>query len=96
MEEERRLPEEDTITVLQGTQGSYPNFIFRIPESELEDFFSQLTNINDNESLRSMVELYGIRRTDPRIWTTLDQLHEYRDREEEKPWLLDINRYSNL
>tara|TARA_R110002110_G_scaffold167482_1_gene368464 strand:+ start:8183 stop:10444 length:2262 start_codon:yes stop_codon:yes gene_type:complete len=95
-EDSRRLPEQDSITVLSGSQGSYPNFIFLIPENDVAGFISELTGINDSSSMKTLVDHYGIRRTDPRIWSTLDSLHSYRTLEEGKPQYLDMNRYDNL
>lgn len=95
-ESSRRAPERDTVTIVNGSIGSYPNFIFVIPETEQSDFITELTSIENQQDLRTLVESYGVRRTDPRIWPTLDKLHQFRNENENKPQFLDMNRYNNL
>ena len=91
LEENRRSPDEDTTTYTQGTLGSYPNFFFRVPLNQVEQFVIDLRSIVSAEDLSAVVESYGVRRTDLRFWEVLDDLHKLREQD-----LLDINRYLNL
>jgi len=95
-EEDRRVPLEDTTTLVLRPIGSYPNFFFSVSDSDVEKFVSDLRSIENQESFNAFVETYGIRRTDTRIWPALDDIHAYRRLEGDNSALLDMNRYSNF
>lgn len=95
-EEDRRVPLEDTMTLVPRPIGSYPNFFFSVNDSDVEKFVSDLRSIENQESFNRFVKIYGIRRTDARIWSTLDDIHAYRRLKSTNSALLDMNRYSNL
>ena len=95
-EEDRRVPTEDTSTLVLGTLGSYPNFFFSVSESKIGTFVESMRSINSKTAMNTFVEQYGVRRTDPRIWTTLDAIHEWRREHIGNKALLDISRYENL
>ncbi len=95
-EEDRRVPLEDTTTLVLRPIGSYPNFFFSVNDGEVEKFVSDMRSIDNQESLNVFVETYGIRRTDARIWTVLDDIHAYRRLKDSNSALLDMNRYLNL
>ena len=95
-EDERRLPSEDTTTFTFGTVGSYPNFFFKIKLAEVEQFVIDLRSVVNAETMTSLVDRYGVRRTDNVIWETLDDLHSWRFQQSGRRDLLDMNRYSNL
>ena len=95
-EENRRVPAEDTTTYTSGTMGSYPNYFFRVPLNQVERFVIDLRSIVDAASFASVVESYGVGRTDPGFWNVLDDLHDWREQETGRRDLLDINRYHNL
>jgi hypothetical protein len=44
-EEDRRLPEEDTLTVTRGFVGAYPNMFFQLTARELPGFANALQNL---------------------------------------------------
>ena len=96
-EESRFLPEEDTLTLLEGTQGSYPNFSFDVRLSELSDFIAALSAVKEQEALHAVADRWGVRRTHPQFWEIMADLR--RSNEQAKPveaGLLDLNRYQNL
>lgn len=95
-EEDRRIPDEDMLMLVDGAIGSYPNFIFWVERSELDKFTSQANKITDPVTMDRWVERYGVRRTDRRIWLILDKLHHYRGRMGGGEGLLDVSRYDNL
>lgn len=95
-EEDRRIPAEDTTTLTFGSLGSYPNFFFKVSIDEVEQFVIDLRSVVDQRSMTAVVEQYGIRRTDHRIWESLDDLHALRKTETGRSDLLDMNRYLNL
>jgi hypothetical protein len=96
-EDERRLPADDTLTVVRGHFGSYPNFFFEAPAAELDAFASALLAVASEADLERFVERYGIRRTDPRFWETADFLREdLRRANPREAGVYDLGRYGNL
>jgi hypothetical protein len=96
-EDERRLPADDTVTVVRGHFGSYPNFFFEAPASEIEALASALLAVASEADLERFVERYGIRRTDPRFWETADFLREdLRRANPAEAGVYDLGRYGNL
>lgn len=96
-EDERRLPAEDRLTLIRGPFGSYPNFLFEVPEAELEAFVGALSGLSDPASLTALADRWGVRRSSPRFWATLDWLHaEERRLDPSGAGLYDLNRYKNL
>lgn len=96
--EDRRLrPKNDTLTVLPGIVGSYPNFIFNVKQAELADFISALTSMTDAKQIHSVADRYGIRRTHPDFWFYFNDMHSYlQETNPIEAGLLDMNRYQNL
>ncbi len=66
-EDDRRIPEEDMMILLNGILGSYPNFIFWVERNKLRNFADETKKITDQASMAQWVGVYGIRRTDRRI-----------------------------
>lgn len=95
-EDDRRIPEEDTMMLVDGTIGSYPNFIFWVERKKLDNFTSEAGKITNSVSMVRWVGRYGVRRTDHRIWLVLDKLHHYRSRMGGGEGLIDVSRYGNL
>ncbi len=95
-EDNRRKPEEDTMMLVGGAIGSYPNFIFWVDRKDLEKFTREANNITGQVSMERWIGRYGVRRTDRRIWSVLDNLHHYRRRVGGDEGLLDVSRYDNL
>ncbi len=96
-EDERRLFEQDRLTLVRGPFGSYPNFVFEVPESEVEAFVENVGGLSDEASLSALVDRWGVRRSSPRFWSTVDWLHaEARRHDPVQAGLYDLNRYGNL
>jgi hypothetical protein len=96
-EEERRVPADDTVTVVRGHLGSYPNFFFAVGIEEVEAFAEALRSLTSEADLDTFVSRYGIRRTDPRFWPTADWLREdLRRRNPLEAGVYDLGRYGNL
>jgi hypothetical protein len=82
--------------LVDGTIGSYPNFIFWVERKKLDNFTSEAGKITNSVSMVRWVGRYGVRRTDHRIWLVLDKLHHYRSRMGGGEGLIDVSRYGNL
>ena len=96
--EDRRLrPERDSVTIIPGIVGSYPNFIFNIEQDELPDFVTSLVTMQHKEGLHHLADRYGIRRTHPEFWFYFHDMHHYlQETQPLEAGLLDMNRYENL
>lgn len=93
----RRLPEQDSVTVIPGLIGSYPNFFFNIKADELSEFIEILRNAKTQPQKQVLYSRFGIRRTNPKIWTLLDWFHEKQKQDLGIYFgLFDLNRYKNL
>lgn len=96
-EELRRLPAEDTVTVVRGQVGSYPNFFFEVAHERAGEFVDELRAAGTAADLERFVARYGIRRSDPRFWATSDWLREdLRRRQPGEAGIYDLARYENL
>jgi hypothetical protein len=93
----RLVPADDTLTVVRGQQGSYPNFFFVVNASELTAFVDRLLAAKSDADFERVVEHYGVRRTDPRFWETSDWLRDdLRKRDPIRAGIYDLDRYLNL
>ena len=96
-EKDRRIPQDDTLTVVRGPFGSHPNFFFDVDASELDAFVSSLQALEDDGDRNALVARWGVRRTDRRFWSTTDWLHaELRRRSPTEAGILDLGRYQDL
>jgi len=96
-EDKRLVPADDTLSILPGYFGSYPNFAFEVPESEIEAFHGSLTAVTDAAGLEAMAARWGIRRASPRFWEFFDRAHaDFRKRQPTEFGIFDLNRYENL
>ena len=95
-ERARRLPEEDTLTVVPGFVGSYPNFFYDVDLAHLPDFVSRALNLGGEEDAKQLVEIYGIRRTHPNFWGYSDFFNrQHRLSNPVTAGLFDLGRYEN-
>ena len=93
-EEERRLPQEDTLTVARGFIGAYPNYFFQVNEGELAGFVEAVQALDSEEDFRTLLERYGVRRNASWFWRLSDKLHaRYRQQDPIEYGVLDYNRY---
>ena len=95
-ESARLVPAEDTLSILPGHVGSYPNFAFVVEAAELPAFVAEVRALGAGTGFSSLVARYGLRRTDARFWETLDWLDaDRRRREPTTAGLYDIGRYED-
>jgi hypothetical protein len=95
-EERRRLPDEDTLSVLSGFVGSYPNAFFLVDAADLPAFVTAVRGLASEADYRKVLARYGIRRMDPRFWAHSDALLDaYRRDVPREAALFDYNRFEN-
>jgi hypothetical protein len=96
-EEERRIPEQDTLTVVRGHFGSYPNFFFETDAAGIRAFVDELAAVHTEADLTGFVDRHGIRRTSARFWETSDWLRaDLARRDPTRAGIYDLDRYQNL
>jgi hypothetical protein len=93
----QRQPAQDTLTVISGFLGSYPNQFFVVPQVLLSDFISQLKQTNAAPAAERFYQQFAIRRTNPALWEHYDWFNQkYRQLQPVTAGVLDLNRYENL
>ena len=96
MELQEDIPGNAKVSILEGAYTSYPNFMFRIDEDEVEQFASTLVDADTQEKFTAVVERWGIRRSSPDFWPVLNSVTAYVKRTNpRKAGTFDINRYKN-
>jgi hypothetical protein len=74
-EKKERKPDEDTLDVIPGFIGTYPNVFMVVDESELTAFVDSISNLQTEEDYAALLDNYGIRRTNPEFWSNSDTFH---------------------
>ncbi|MDH5570998.1 MAG: fatty acid cis/trans isomerase, partial [Gammaproteobacteria bacterium] len=86
----------DSLTVLKGIEGAYPNFFFTVDINEIEYFADEYLKISDRVDYEKFVARFGVRRTNPEFWQVSDEFQNYYARKEPlASGILDLNRYNN-
>lgn len=94
--EDRRDRSQDTLTVVKGLTGSYPNFFFVIFKEDVDEFVTRFEAIRNRDDYERFVGLYGVRRTDTEFWATSDWFHaRLATNEPLRGGIFDLNRYRN-
>ncbi|MGE0482595.1 MAG: fatty acid cis/trans isomerase [Gammaproteobacteria bacterium] len=95
-EADRRRPAEDTVTVVDGVLGAYPNAFFELSAEELPAFAAAVASLGDEDDYRALRDRYGVERTSARFWPLSDSVHaEQRARLPLEAGILDYNRLEN-
>ena len=95
-EERRRLPDEDTVTLVHGFIGAYPNAFYLVTAEQLPEFVDAVRGLASEEDYAALAARYAIRRTDDRFWSHSDALHAaYRSWAPIEAALFDYNRFEN-
>ncbi len=86
----------DALTVVNGLEGTYPNFFFEVDLEEVDLFAERYASLLNRDDYERFVSLYGIRRTSPRFWEVADWFQDaYLRQEPSDAGLFDLNRYAN-
>jgi len=95
-EQKRRLPEEDTLTVVRGFLGAYPNALYHVTEAELDAFINAVESLSSEKDYQALVSRFGVRRNNPNFWKHSDALRiAYHNQAPIEAGLLDYNRLEN-
>ena len=93
---ERRRPAEDTLTVVPGIIGAYPNAFFKTTTVSLGAFIDQVSGMKNDADYTALANSFAIRRTNPEFWAFSDALQRYYVQQEPVTGaILDYNRFEN-
>ncbi|HEV7734294.1 MAG TPA: fatty acid cis/trans isomerase [Candidatus Binatia bacterium] len=96
-ESQRLVPADDTLTVARGYVGSYPNFLFDVDVAQIDAFTTALAAVTDASTMEKLVARWGVRRTSPAMWSTIDWMHaDFRRQQPIQFGLFDLDRFGNL
>ena len=96
-EERRRIVDDDTLTIVKGYTGSYPNSFVRVHIDEVEDFVKSFLKIKDQLSYYNVARKYAIRRTSPDFWEEADwHYQKYLRDEPVEAGLFDMYRFNRI
>jgi len=95
-ESKNRLPAEDTVTLVDGFLGAYPNAFHKVDAKDLPSFVDAVAGLRSEASYAELLTRYGIRRTDARFWPHSDAVNAaYAGSFPIEAGLFDYNRYEN-
>lgn len=84
----------DTIDVIKGSVGSYPNVFAIVKYKDLPDFFDVIKNFEDNDEYIKKLSKYWIQRGDKNFWKTYDWFqNDFNQEQKSEAGLYDLNRY---
>ncbi|MCP3999311.1 MAG: isomerase [Gammaproteobacteria bacterium] len=91
----RRDQENDTLTVVRGFSGSYPNVFLVVPFDRLEEFVADTMAPKNLDEYQLYVAKYAIRRTNSSFWEYSDWFQKrYFKSKPVEAGVLDLSRYS--
>ena len=95
-EKKRTIVEENTVTVVNGMLGSYPNAFYNVTEDDIDEFVEQVMSMESAEDYRLLIDRFGVRRTHPDFWAYSDAVHTVMKQQDPLTFgLLDYNRIEN-
>ncbi|MBD1577379.1 fatty acid cis/trans isomerase [Vibrio sp. S11_S32] len=95
-EESNRIREDDDLTLVKGVLGSYPSAFIQLKESDIADFYRQLSQLEDDDDYVAILDKYGVRRGSADFWAFSDKLNKwYQNDQPIEAGLLDYNRFEN-
>lgn len=95
-ESKNRMPEEDTLSVIPGFIGAYPNAFYVVDEQELPGFVDAISSLVTEGDYADLLDRYGIRRTNANFWQHSDTVHTaFRNADPVTYGVLDYSRLEN-
>ncbi|ADJ28296.1 fatty acid cis/trans isomerase [Nitrosococcus watsonii] len=95
-EDKYRLPEKDSITVVRGFIGAYPDAFWEVDETRLAELVNGVASLQNDADYSSLVDRFGVRRTDRRFWNIGDEFTAaYKTIDPIHAGLFDYNRLEN-
>ena len=95
-EKSELLPAEDTLTVVPGFIGAYPNALLRSSVADLPALRAAIASLGSEADYRRLADRFVVRRTNLQFWAASDALHDaYGAWSPLEAGLFDYNRLQN-
>jgi hypothetical protein len=95
-EADRRLPNEDTVTLASGFVGAYPSVLMHVEKSRLQELAQQIQGLKSESDYRSLLDRFAVRRSNPEFWPFSDDVHQaYESSDPVEAGWFDYNRLEN-
>lgn len=92
-EDDRRLKEEDALSVVRGFLGAYPNALFNVQRKDFDAFVDAVGQLDSAGAYRALRTRFGVLRTSDGFWNYSDRIHaEHRKEAVIQSGLFDYNR----
>jgi len=72
----RRLPDEDTLTVLDGLVGAYPNAFYRMSAAGIDEFAEGVSRVRTDADYRRLASRFAVGATHAEFWAVSDRVIE--------------------
>ncbi|MEJ8857272.1 fatty acid cis/trans isomerase [Variovorax robiniae] len=96
LERKELRPEEDTLTVVPGVVGSYPNAFYRLDAAQLPALAEAIRRLGSEADYTDFAKRWSVRRTDRAFWAVSDDvISRYLAAQPLEAGVLDYNRLEN-
>jgi len=90
------LPDENTLSLIPGVLGSYPNALYHAQAAELPLLAADLGRLKSATDYAALTRRWAIRRDNPNFWSFSDALMQrYAHEQPLEAGVLDYNRLEN-
>lgn len=95
-ESKELAPDENTLTVVPGFIGAYPNALYVMSPAALPEFTAAVRGLSSEADYRALADRFAIRRTNPAFWAYSDALQDaHASVAPGQLGLFDYNRFEN-
>ena len=93
-EEDTLHPDKDTLDIIPGSVGSYPNAFVVVNIKEFPEFIDLMLHADGSDKYEKSFKKFFVSRSDPKFWETYDWFQEeFYKRNPKEAGLYDLNRY---
>jgi len=75
-EEDRRIKDEDELSVVRGFLGAYPNALFEVASTDINAFVDAVSKLDSAVAYQALRTRFGVLRSSDQFWTFSDRIHE--------------------
>jgi Fatty acid cis/trans isomerase (CTI) len=75
-EDDRRIKDEDALTVVHGFLGAYPNALFEVARKDVDAFVDAVGKLDGEAAYRALRTRFGVLRASKRFWILSDRIQE--------------------
>jgi hypothetical protein len=92
-EKDRRVKDEDGLSVVRGFLGAYPNALFQVRRDELDAFVDAVSKLDGEPSYAALRARFGVLRASDGFWKFSDRINDaYARQAPRESGLFDFNR----